>query len=278
MLHAGAMAAILAQVCLLYFSSGLAKVAGERWQEGTALYYILRVQEFAWPALSPLVYGNAVLVTVLTYLSMLDQLAYPFMLLHRLAKRIAVTVTIGMHVGIAMLMGLVTFSMVMIIVQALVFSDAEYRSALQWVRSRGRWWRAAAARRLALHVFYDDWCPRCRRVRQLATVLDWLRVLRWHSVREAGAAALAGTSTDRLLQLMHVRHAATGRVLSGAAALGAMCRRLPAAWPAGVLLALASRAGVAEPLYAWAAARRRIVPVSSCGDQCQAPPRSGLAR
>ena len=34
---------ILVQLCMMYMSTGLYKVMGELWQNGTALYYILRV-------------------------------------------------------------------------------------------------------------------------------------------------------------------------------------------------------------------------------------------
>jgi len=190
LLHSSTMLAILIQVCLLYFSSGLAKVAGERWQEGTALYYILRVQEFAWPPLSPLIYGNAALVTVLSYLSVLDQLAYPFMLLNRVAKRVAVAVTIGMHVGIALLMGLLTFSMIMIVVQALVFSDSEYRAATRWLLARTRWLRATAVRRMTVNVFGGSWRDRAQRVRRSTSALDWLQTGRRHDVRDPDAPPL----------------------------------------------------------------------------------------
>ena len=51
--------ALVAQVCILYCTSGLAKVQGRLWQEGTAVYYVLRSAEFSeWPALSEVVFSN----------------------------------------------------------------------------------------------------------------------------------------------------------------------------------------------------------------------------
>ncbi len=49
--HAG-LAAIILQLCILYGASALYKVQGEMWQNGTAIYYITRTQEFAWPGVS----------------------------------------------------------------------------------------------------------------------------------------------------------------------------------------------------------------------------------
>ncbi len=58
---------VAAQICLVYVVSGLYKVMGEEWQDGTALFYIMRVAEFELPGWSHLVYENDVLVVLGTY-------------------------------------------------------------------------------------------------------------------------------------------------------------------------------------------------------------------
>ncbi|MGW6521897.1 hypothetical protein [Streptomyces sp. NPDC054962] len=71
------MAAIAVQMCLIYMVSGLYKVQGEVWQDGTALFYIMRVPEFELPGWSSLVYDNDVLVFLGTYSSILFLVYFP---------------------------------------------------------------------------------------------------------------------------------------------------------------------------------------------------------
>lgn len=109
LLHNVALLAIIAQVCVLYLTSAMYKIQGELWQNGTALYYIMRVQDFTLPGVSELLYRDPFVVTAATYGTVLFQLAFPFLLLHRWTRAFALAGAIAMHGGIALLMGLVTF-------------------------------------------------------------------------------------------------------------------------------------------------------------------------
>ena len=151
-LHNGAMAGIIAQVSVLYLTSALNKVQGQMWQDGVALYYVMRVQEFTWPGVSELVYRNGLVIVLLTYATVFEQLSYPFMLLHRVAKRISVFIVVQMHLGIAVFMGLVSFSAVMITLQAPAFTDAEFRAALSHIRAAGAMLMRVRHTRLLRHL------------------------------------------------------------------------------------------------------------------------------
>jgi hypothetical protein len=133
-LHNAGMVAIVLQVGVLYLTSGLMKVQGEMWQSGVALYYILRVDEFTLPGVAEHVYQNMWLIVALTYVTVLEQVSYPFMLLNKWTKRLSVFIVVQMHLGIALVMGLITFSTVMITLQAAAFNDDELRGAARWVK------------------------------------------------------------------------------------------------------------------------------------------------
>ncbi|MET9607265.1 HTTM domain-containing protein [Streptomyces sp. NPDC006512] len=135
--HAGLLAVIL-QVCTVYLVSGMYKVQGERWQNGTALYYILRVNEFGWPGVNRLVYENATLVVAITYGTVFFQLAFTFLLFNRKWRVFAVAGGILMHAGIGVHMaGLITFSLVMIALELVIMGDDHYRRlARTWRRMR----------------------------------------------------------------------------------------------------------------------------------------------
>ncbi|MFD8527987.1 HTTM domain-containing protein [Streptosporangium canum] len=134
-LHNSALLAALLQVSILYMNAGLLKVRGEIWQEGTALYYTLRVEEFQpFPWLSHLIYDNALLVTTGSYAAVFIQLAFPLLMLNRVTRRLGLVAVTGMHTGIGLLMGLSSFSLIMIATDLLFVRDATYMRFAGFVR------------------------------------------------------------------------------------------------------------------------------------------------
>ncbi|MCX4981877.1 HTTM domain-containing protein [Streptomyces sp. NBC_00572] len=130
---------IAAQVCFLYGSAGLYKVQGSTWGGGTALHYALNLELFQpWPALSHLVDDFPMVIAITGYVTVLVQVAFPFVLFGRL-KYPVLAVLLGMHIGIAVLMGLPLFSGAMIIADAVFLPDRFYTFL-------PRLWRRAARR------------------------------------------------------------------------------------------------------------------------------------
>ncbi|MER5415181.1 HTTM domain-containing protein [Streptomyces virginiae] len=130
---------IAAQVCFLYGSAGLYKVQGQTWGGGTALHYALNLELFQpWPALSHLVDEYPMVIAIAGYVTVLLQVAFPFVLFGRL-KYPVLTVLLGMHIGIAVLLGLPLFSGAMIIADAVFLPDRFYAFL-------PRLWRGAARR------------------------------------------------------------------------------------------------------------------------------------
>ncbi|MEU2180175.1 HTTM domain-containing protein [Streptomyces thermolilacinus] len=119
---------IAAQVCFLYGSAGLYKVQGSYWADGTALHYVLHLELFQpWPALSHLLDQYPLAIAVISYLTVLTQVAFPFVLFGRL-KYPVLALLLGMHAGIAVLLGLPVFSGAMIIADAVFLPDRFYTS------------------------------------------------------------------------------------------------------------------------------------------------------
>ncbi|WP_107072405.1 HTTM domain-containing protein [Streptomyces galbus] len=138
-LHNCGMFVIAAQVCLLYGSAGLYKAQGGSWGNGTALHYALNLDLFRpWPGLSLMADEHDVLLAIACHLTVLLQVAFPFVLFGRL-KYPVLALLLGMHLGIAVLMGLPLFSGAMIIADAVFLPDRFYRAL-------GRLWRRAAQR------------------------------------------------------------------------------------------------------------------------------------
>ncbi|WP_434597969.1 HTTM domain-containing protein [Streptomyces sp. A5-4] len=117
---------IAAQVCFLYGSTGLYKVQGASWGSGTALHYVLNLELFQpWPALSHLVDEFPLPIAIAGYMTVLLQVAFPFVLFGRL-KYPVLALLLGMHIGIAVLLGLPLFSGAMIIADAVFLPDRFY--------------------------------------------------------------------------------------------------------------------------------------------------------
>ncbi|MER7620486.1 HTTM domain-containing protein [Streptomyces sp. NPDC126503] len=136
--HNAALLVLMAEVCLIYATAGWYKVQGSRWQDGTALYYPLHLDYFTpWPALSELLASGGVMVMLLTYGTVVVQVAFPFTLLHRGAKNVLLVVMMLEHAGIAVILGLPVFSLAMISADA-VFLPTAFLVAAGAGAARGR--------------------------------------------------------------------------------------------------------------------------------------------
>ncbi|MFF4181790.1 HTTM domain-containing protein [Streptomyces sp. NPDC001691] len=119
LVHNAAMVVIMAEVCLVYATAGWYKIQGTRWQDGTALFYPLKLDYFSpWPELSSLLGTSGVIVMLLTYGTVMVQVAFPFTLFNRRVKNVLLVAMMLEHAGIAVLLGLPFFSLAMIAADA----------------------------------------------------------------------------------------------------------------------------------------------------------------
>ncbi|MFD0395382.1 HTTM domain-containing protein [Streptomyces nogalater] len=145
--HAGAMLVIAVQICLIYSSSGWYKIQGSLWQDGTALYYALHIGNVTpWPALSGAVASSSLVVLLLSYGTVIAEVAFPFLLFDRRTRTAIVTVMMAMHAGIGTLLGLPFFSMAMIVADAVFLPASVLRRLGDRVTRAARRTRAALLR------------------------------------------------------------------------------------------------------------------------------------
>ena len=138
-LHNLALCLVVAQLCMVYLEAGLYKVQGSMWQDGTAMYYPLNSAAYGvFPWLSQLATSFAPMVVLVTYFSVLIQIAFTFMLFNRITRRIALIGILGMHLGIAVLMGLPFFSGIMAAADAVLVSGASWVLIVAWFGRVGR--------------------------------------------------------------------------------------------------------------------------------------------
>ncbi|MFD3417071.1 HTTM domain-containing protein [Streptomyces decoyicus] len=131
--HNGALLVIMVEVCLIYATAGWYKIQGSRWQDGTAVYYPMHLDYFSpWPALSELLGSNGVIVMLITYGTVIVQVAFPFTLFNRRLKNVLLVAMICEHLSIAFLLGLPFFSLAMVAADA-VFLPTNF---LTWISAR----------------------------------------------------------------------------------------------------------------------------------------------
>ncbi len=129
-LHNIAVLAIIFQLIVMYTASGFFKSIGEWWRGGVAMYYISQVQLYSLPGASKL-FSIPLIVYVATYAPLFYQLMFPMAIISHF-KLPWIGLGILFHLGIAVLMGLITFSTVMIGLELFLISDQEY--AMIWKR------------------------------------------------------------------------------------------------------------------------------------------------
>lgn len=246
---------VVAQLAMLYASTGLYKVMGEVWQNGTALYYILRVDEFSWPGVAEFVYRNPYLVVFGTYGTVLFEVAFLPALFNRWTRYLAMVAGLIFQTGIALFMGLITFSWSMLSLYPLLLSDGEYRDLA-----------AGLKRRLGLTVLYDGWCPMCTRSIRWLSRCDLLSLVRYISFRDPAVLDQTGLDTRRVERRIH-SITGSGAVREGIDAMLQITARSVLLWPL-VPLFWICRFVAGQRAYDALATRRVILVPGGCADEC----------
>jgi hypothetical protein len=145
--HNGALIVITAEACMIYATAGWYKIQGSRWQDGTAVYYPLHLEYFSpWPALADLLSGSGTMVMLMTYGTVIVQVAFPFTLFNRRVKNVLLAAMMAEHAVIAVVLGLPFFSLAMIAADAVFLptsflrrlGDRAARALPRLVRRGGR--------------------------------------------------------------------------------------------------------------------------------------------
>jgi hypothetical protein len=138
--HNGALLVIMAEACLIYATAGWYKIQGSRWQDGTAVYYPLHLEYFSpWPTLADLLTSSGTMVMLVTYGTVLVQVAFPFTLFNRRVKNVLLAIMITEHAVIAVVLGLPFFSLAMIAADAVFLPTSFLRRLGDWAqRARDR--------------------------------------------------------------------------------------------------------------------------------------------
>lgn len=118
--------ALKIQLCLVYLFAGLWKIKGGLWVEGTALYYLLNVNDFKVTKLSEIIVSSPFLYKGMTYFTVFFEMGFPFLIWFRKWRLFLIFLGVFFHIGIFILMRIDNFSLVMILIYLSFFYDNEY--------------------------------------------------------------------------------------------------------------------------------------------------------
>ena len=138
-LHNTATILIVFQIATVYFVAGIWKVAGKSWLNGSAMYYISRINEFHFSGPLSWLMRNAFATTAVCYVTIVIEVGFPFLIASRRAylRKLEVLLIEGMHFGIIFGMGLVPFGLIMLGADFACLRDDDYRSLVPYARRAG---------------------------------------------------------------------------------------------------------------------------------------------
>jgi hypothetical protein len=119
--------ALQLHLCLIYFFGGLTKCLGAGWWNGTNLWRSLTIPPFDVLPIDWVASVGFLLPTAGITICLLE-VTYPFFIWWRRSRKAALVAICAMHLGIAMIMGMVLFGAIMIILNLAAFWPYEERS------------------------------------------------------------------------------------------------------------------------------------------------------
>lgn len=128
--------AIMIQICIVYLFSGIHKLYGDVWREGTALYYILNSEDFSPSYLNIAFTQSMFLVKIATWGTIFFQLTFPFCIWYKPLKKYYIFSGILLHVGIFIMMKIDNFSFIMIACYSIFITNSQYLNILKNIKCK----------------------------------------------------------------------------------------------------------------------------------------------
>jgi hypothetical protein len=237
-------------ICMVYFASGVSKLLGNGWWNGTAVWYTMCNPEFSpvgselyvstlrWlcenRALWELFVGGSVLATLVF------EIGFLFLVWNRFTRWAMILGAVMLHTGIAFFMGLTTFSLMMV---AAVFSFTPVEAAQRFLR------RLTYGK----NAFRLGYAPRDRKQVRAASLVRTFDV--WNQVHLVDQATLHKENEDAEandasetagpLQLVTEK----GEILTGYRLFERLTRSIHLLWPVGAVTLVPGVAALGESWF-----------------------------
>lgn len=272
----------IAQICIIYLVSGFYQVMGDSWNNGTAIYYISQIKSLSMPFFEEMSNKYIYISVIMSYASILVKLAFPLLILNRKTKLFAVISVCVFHIGIAVGMGLYSFSIAMIAMELLIFTDQDYKlfwnkiskvfnAILVAFRTKTKNFGEARLNNYRMIVFYDGWCPLCQKSKNQITKMDFFDLILFKSFRESHIREEYKLDIEEVSTRMH-SVSNNKDLVSGISAFIDISKRIIIMWPLLPLLVISKYIGIGNFIYDLVASNRKIIPVNQCNDlSCEIP-------
>jgi predicted DCC family thiol-disulfide oxidoreductase YuxK len=231
------------QMAVLFFYSAIAKLAGDDWWNGDAVWFVFTTDEHYSAFLLDLLASQYWLVNAATYGTILIEIAYVFLIWQRETRPWLLAAAIFLHVQFAVLMGLFYFSFVMIMGH-MSFVRPE------WLARLGAGWKQRIG---PMEMIYDGRCGFCVRSMVWFLGFDGLGQIGTRDFRTNPSPVVSDAEMEKALYLV----LPDGRALPGFEAYRHVVLRVPGMWwmmPFFYVPVLSRLFG--HPIYNWIAANR----------------------
>lgn len=101
-------------MCVVYGFAAIGKLQGESWFSGEAIWLAMASYEYQTIDMTWLA-GHMSMVAVLTLFALVWELCYPALVWPKLTRPVVLAISIPVHLGIGLCMGMLTFGLIMIV-------------------------------------------------------------------------------------------------------------------------------------------------------------------
>jgi len=122
-------------MCVMYLFSGLTKMRGFAWWDGSAVWMAVANSEYRTLDLTWMAHYPA-LVSALTHVTVLWETFYIALVWPRVTRPIVLALAVGVHGGIAIALGMITFGCAMLIGNLAFVRPETVRGLFEWLRAR----------------------------------------------------------------------------------------------------------------------------------------------
>jgi predicted DCC family thiol-disulfide oxidoreductase YuxK len=231
------------QMASLFFYSAVTKLARPEWIDGSAVWIVFTMDEYYRPVLLKLLASQYWLVNAATYLTILIELAYVFLIWQKSTRPYLLADALLLHAMFALLMGLWYFSFVMMMGH-MSFVRPE------WLTRLGLWWKRKMG---DMEMIYDGRCGFCVRSMVWFLAFDGLGQIKTRDFRTNPSPLVSNERMEKALYLV----LPDGRALPGFEAYRYAVLRVPGLWwmiPFFYVPVLSRFFG--DPIYNWVASHR----------------------
>ena len=231
------------QMATLFFYSAIAKLKGDDWWEGDAIWIVFTAVEHYNDFMLRLLASQYWISNVASYGTILIEIAFPFLIWQRGTRPYLLAAAIFLHFQFAVLMGLFYFSFVMVMGH-MSFVRPE------WLARLGAAWKRKIG---DMEMIYDGRCGFCVRSMARFLAFDGLGQIRIRDFRTDPSPVVSDALVEKALYLV----LPDGRALPGFEAYRCVVLRVPGLWwqvPFFYVPVLSRLFG--HPIYNWIAANR----------------------